>query len=146
MSAKTTRKDSTKPAPASPPVGKRAEDAAASSAPMMKRAEDATASSARMEGTAAKPRAPRQSAAAKAPAAKAAQPAQRGEHDGRVRAVIDRVIPEVDCGRFAVKRVVGDTMDVEAHVFTDGHDAIRCVLRHRHESEADWRETPMTLK
>ena len=34
--------------------------------------------------------------------------------DGRVRAVIDRVIPEIDGGRFAVKRVVGDRMVVEA--------------------------------
>jgi hypothetical protein len=47
-----------------------------------------------------------------------------GTEDGRARAVIDRVIPAVDCGRFAVKRVVGDTMLVEADCFTDGHDAL----------------------
>ena len=61
-----------------------------------------------------------------------------------MRAVIDRVMPEVDGGRFAVKRVVGETMIVEADVFADGHDALACMLVFRHESEPDWSETPMT--
>src|SRR5688572_9665482 len=64
--------------------------------------------------------------------------------DGRVRAVIDKVIPEVDGGRFPVKRVVGDTMVVEADAFTDGHDALACMLGFRHEGETDWTEVPMT--
>ena len=38
-----------------------------------------------------------------------------------MRAVVDRVLPEVDAGRVAVKRVVGDAMTVTAHAFTDGH-------------------------
>jgi starch synthase (maltosyl-transferring) len=61
-----------------------------------------------------------------------------------VRAVIDRVIPEIDCGRFAVKRVVGDRMIVEANVFADGHDKIACMLGFRHELDRDWSEIPMT--
>ncbi|MES2564562.1 MAG: alpha-1,4-glucan--maltose-1-phosphate maltosyltransferase [Pseudomonadota bacterium] len=64
--------------------------------------------------------------------------------EGRVRAVIDRVIPEVDGGRFAVKRVIGDTMIVEADAFTDGHDALVCVLGYRHESDLQWREVRMS--
>ena len=87
-------------------------------------------------------RAPRQPAAKSATAG----PALHGNADGRIRAVIDRVIPEVDSGRFAVKRVVGDTMNVEAHVFTDGHDTLAVMLRYRHESEAEWREVPMALR
>jgi starch synthase (maltosyl-transferring) len=63
--------------------------------------------------------------------------------DGRVRAVIDRVLPEIDGGRFAVKRVVGDRIEVEAHVFADGHDVLACRLRYRHDSEKDWSEVPM---
>ncbi|MFP5407202.1 MAG: maltotransferase domain-containing protein, partial [Gammaproteobacteria bacterium] len=63
--------------------------------------------------------------------------------DGRIRAIIDRVIPEIDSGRFAVKRVVGDTMNVEAHVFTDGHDVPRAMLRWRPEASPDWLEVPM---
>jgi starch synthase (maltosyl-transferring) len=117
MSAKTTRKDP---------------KAAAEGAPAAQK----------LEGTTAKPRGPRQSPAKST----GAKPTQRFDSDGRIRAVIDRVIPEVDGGRFAVKRVIGDTMTVEAHVFTDGHDALAVMLRYRHESESEWRETPMTLR
>jgi starch synthase (maltosyl-transferring) len=69
--------------------------------------------------------------------------ARRANADGRARAVIDRVYPEIDGGRFAVKRIVGDRMLVEADVFADGHDVIGCMLGFRHESEDDWTEVPM---
>jgi starch synthase (maltosyl-transferring) len=49
--------------------------------------------------------------------------------EGRVRAVIDAVIPMVDCGRFAAKRIAGEAVAVEAHCFADGHDKLRVVLR-----------------
>jgi starch synthase (maltosyl-transferring) len=48
--------------------------------------------------------------------------------DGRIRAVVDAVLPEVDAGRFAAKRIAGEAVDVEAHCFTDGHDQLRVVL------------------
>jgi len=63
--------------------------------------------------------------------------------DGRRRVVIESVRPEVDCGRFGVKRVVGDVVDVEADVFADGHDRIACRLKHRGPGDTEWRETPM---
>lgn len=63
--------------------------------------------------------------------------------DGRRRAVIENVQPEIDAGRFPVKRVIGQRVDVEADAFTDGHDALVCVLRYRHESETGWREIAM---
>ena len=49
--------------------------------------------------------------------------------DGRARAVIEGIAPHVDGGRFAVKRVVGDRVEVEADCFADGHDVLACVLR-----------------
>jgi starch synthase (maltosyl-transferring) len=49
--------------------------------------------------------------------------------DGRVRAVIDAVLPNVDGGRFPAKRIAGEAVAVEAHCFADGHDKIRVVLR-----------------
>jgi len=55
--------------------------------------------------------------------------------DGRRRVVIEHVRPEVDGGRFPVKRVVGQSVIVEADVFADGHDEIAGVLRYRHERE-----------
>jgi starch synthase (maltosyl-transferring) len=61
--------------------------------------------------------------------------------EGKARVVIESVSPQVDGGRFPAKRTVGDTVDVEADIFTDGHDAISAVLLYRHESERNWRET-----
>jgi starch synthase (maltosyl-transferring) len=46
--------------------------------------------------------------------------------EGRRRVVIERVSPEIDCGRFPIKRVVGETVLVEADVFADGHDQVAC--------------------
>src|SRR4051812_47906226 len=71
-----------------------------------------------------------------------AAPTERA--DGRVRAVIEGISPQVDGGRFAVKRVQGDRVDVEADCFADGHDVVCCLLRFRHDSETAWHESPMT--
>ncbi len=53
-------------------------------------------------------------------------------------------MPEIDGGRFPAKRAVGETVTVEADIFADGHDALAAVVRHRHESAAEWTETAMT--
>ena len=63
--------------------------------------------------------------------------------DGQLRAVIDAVLPHVDHGRFAVKRVVGAALAVTAHVFTDGHDQVRVRLCWRREGETAWQEAEM---
>ncbi|TVR05785.1 MAG: alpha-1,4-glucan--maltose-1-phosphate maltosyltransferase [Spirochaetaceae bacterium] len=57
---------------------------------------------------------------------------------GDVRVVIDTVRPNVDCGAFPIKRAVGETVLVHAHVFTDGHDHIRVQLLYRAPADADW--------
>ena len=59
------------------------------------------------------------------------------------RVVIRGITPEIECGRFSIKRVVGETVTVEADVFADGHDAIACTVRYRHEDEEAWAEVPM---
>ncbi|HJU10615.1 MAG TPA: maltotransferase domain-containing protein, partial [Candidatus Binataceae bacterium] len=51
--------------------------------------------------------------------------------------------PEIDCGRFAAKRVIGDTLVVEADVFADGHDELSARLLYRHHCESDWHESRM---
>jgi starch synthase (maltosyl-transferring) len=63
--------------------------------------------------------------------------------DGRRRVAITDVTPAIDCGRYAIKRALGEEVTVEAAVFTDGHDLVRAMLRYRHQSEADWHELPM---
>jgi len=65
------------------------------------------------------------------------------QSDGRRRVVIEGVSPEIDGGRFPVKRALGDQVRVEADIFTDGHDSIAAsVLVHREGSE-EWTEIAM---
>jgi starch synthase (maltosyl-transferring) len=59
--------------------------------------------------------------------------------------VIQNVRPQVDCGRFAVKREVGDTLSVTADIFKDGHDKIAAVLKLRCIREVHWREAEMAF-
>lgn len=63
--------------------------------------------------------------------------------NGRSRVVIEGVWPEIDGGRFPIKRVIGEQVQVEADAFTDGHDGVSCVLRYRQEGAAAWIELPM---
>ncbi|MEO6058021.1 MAG: alpha-1,4-glucan--maltose-1-phosphate maltosyltransferase, partial [Gemmatimonadales bacterium] len=63
--------------------------------------------------------------------------------DGHRRVVIEGVTPEIDGGRFPVKRVVGESVVVEADVFADGHDVVVAMLRWRRAEDAEWTETVM---
>ena len=54
-------------------------------------------------------------------------------------------MPEIDGGRFPAKRVVGETVTVEADVFADGHDTLAAALRFRHAASPDWSEASMQL-
>ncbi len=62
----------------------------------------------------------------------------------RARVVVENVVPAVDSGRFAIKRTVGESVEVEADVFADGHDEIGVELLYRREDESDWSSVPMT--
>lgn len=61
----------------------------------------------------------------------------------RARAIIERVKPEIDAGRFPVKRIVGEEVNVEADVFVDGHDQLRSLLLHRPAGTKLWNEVDM---
>lgn len=61
------------------------------------------------------------------------------------RVVIERVAPELDGGRHAIKRVVGDVVEVEADIFCDGHDQIAACIKYRPQDESAWREAPLAL-
>jgi starch synthase (maltosyl-transferring) len=61
------------------------------------------------------------------------------------RVAIDRLEPEVDGGRFPIKRTIGDKVQVRADIFADGHDVLRAVLRHRPPDQSAWIETEMRL-
>ncbi|HEX5108262.1 MAG TPA: alpha-1,4-glucan--maltose-1-phosphate maltosyltransferase [Vicinamibacterales bacterium] len=69
----------------------------------------------------------------------------------RQRVAIEAVRPQLDGGRFAIKRTVGETVQVTAHVFADGHDRLAAVVKHRHTSDvapntanSAWLEVPLT--
>src|SRR6476469_1345467 len=91
----------------------------------------------------------------------------------RRRVIVERIEPEIDGGRFPIKRTVGETVDVTATIFADGHDVVGAVLRDRRragglgaggwgkqgaaetvspeprapspsQAQPEWRETPMT--
>jgi len=53
----------------------------------------------------------------------------------RCRVVIERVSPEVDDGRFPVKRIAGDWVTVTADIFTDGHDTLSAVVQYWNADE-----------
>ena len=65
------------------------------------------------------------------------------DFDGRKRVIIEGVEPQIDCGRFPAKRVVGDRVEVEADIFTDGHDSISARLLWRRAGAAEWNEARM---
>ncbi|MGH8023558.1 MAG: maltotransferase domain-containing protein, partial [Limisphaerales bacterium] len=61
------------------------------------------------------------------------------------RVAIENVTPEIDVGRFALKRVAGEGVVVEADIFADGHDELSAVLKFRTEKGPAWREIGMTF-
>jgi starch synthase (maltosyl-transferring) len=62
----------------------------------------------------------------------------------KIRVVIESIAPQVDGGRFPVKRVVGESVTVEADVFADGHDAVAARILYRHESAKEWQSVTMS--
>jgi len=63
--------------------------------------------------------------------------------DDRARVIISGVKPEVDSGLFPAKAVVGEKVEVEADIFTDGHDSLTAILLYRKEGDVKWDEAPM---
>ncbi|MBN1191038.1 MAG: alpha-1,4-glucan--maltose-1-phosphate maltosyltransferase [Dehalococcoidales bacterium] len=63
--------------------------------------------------------------------------------DNRARVVIKGVKPQVEEGRFPVKRVAGQKVTVEADIFADGHDSLSSRILYRHQNEPEWAEIPM---
>jgi starch synthase (maltosyl-transferring) len=58
--------------------------------------------------------------------------------EGRRRVVIEEIQPQVDGGRYAAKRVLGDVVEITAAIFGDGHDHVGARLYYRHSSQRRW--------
>ncbi|OFW13256.1 MAG: hypothetical protein A3F70_10290 [Acidobacteria bacterium RIFCSPLOWO2_12_FULL_67_14] len=89
------------------------------------------------------------------PAQPPAIPADEGRDARRV--VIERIQPQIDGGRFPIKRTPGEAVFVTADVLADGHDQLAGVVKYRHvrragaaehqrmDAQADppWTEVPL---
>jgi starch synthase (maltosyl-transferring) len=65
------------------------------------------------------------------------------DFEGKKRVVIENVRPEIEGGRYPVKKAVGDYVRVRADIFADGHDTVRAELLHRKEDSSQWLDIPM---
>lgn len=57
--------------------------------------------------------------------------------------VIENVRPQIDCGRYSVKRVLGDTFVVSADIVKPGHDQIYGALKYKLGGASTWSLVPM---
>jgi starch synthase (maltosyl-transferring) len=56
---------------------------------------------------------------------------------------IEDIYPLIDGGRFAVKRIVGERVEVWADIYRDGHDVVTAAVVWRLEQDREWRREPM---
>jgi starch synthase (maltosyl-transferring) len=61
------------------------------------------------------------------------------------RFLIEDVYPSVDAGRFPVKRIAGETVDVWTDIVREGHDVLAAELIWRAERDSKWHRVPMRL-
>ncbi len=64
--------------------------------------------------------------------------------EGRERIIIERVTPEVEGGRYPAKRVLGQSVRVEADIFADGHDTIAASLLFKGPGDRSWKTAAMS--
>jgi starch synthase (maltosyl-transferring) len=56
---------------------------------------------------------------------------------------IEDIYPSLNDGRFPIKRIVGEPIEVWADIFRDGHDVIAAAVIWRREQDHEWQRTPM---
>ena len=62
--------------------------------------------------------------------------------EGRKRVVIEEIQPQVDCGRYPVRRFLGDRVQVSAAIFSDGHDHVLARLLYKHRATSTGAPAP----
>jgi starch synthase (maltosyl-transferring) len=66
-------------------------------------------------------------------------------HDGKKRVVIENVMPQIEGGRFPIKRAVGEKVVVTADIFSDGHDTVSAKLLFKGPHDKEWNESDLTF-
>lgn len=59
--------------------------------------------------------------------------------------LIEAVQPQIDCGRYPVKREVGDILEVTADIFREGHDQLSAVILYKAQGADSWSEVDMAF-
>lgn len=57
--------------------------------------------------------------------------------------VIENLEPQIEGGRYPLKRVPGEDVTISADIFKEGHDVVRAVVKWRTVGERKWSEAPM---
>jgi len=57
------------------------------------------------------------------------------------RVAFEKVYPEIDCGRFPIKRIINTKVKLKAELFTDGHNLISAKILYAFEKSKNWKET-----
>jgi starch synthase (maltosyl-transferring) len=60
------------------------------------------------------------------------------------RLVIESLTPQLDGGRYPIKRLLGRTVDVAVNIFKDGHDLIAAHVLYRQAGTHEYRAAPLT--
>jgi starch synthase (maltosyl-transferring) len=60
------------------------------------------------------------------------------------RLVIEGLSPQLDGGRYAIKRLLGQVVDVGVNIFKDGHDLIAAHILYRPTGGSEFRVAPLT--
>lgn len=58
---------------------------------------------------------------------------------------IENVYPIIDGGRFGIKRIVGEPIEVWADIYRDGHEIIAAAIVWRREQDREWQRAPMSF-
>ncbi len=61
------------------------------------------------------------------------------------RVIIEAVQPQIDCGRFPIKRVVDEKVVVSADIYKESHDKLAAVVKYRKHGAKVWQENPMVF-
>jgi starch synthase (maltosyl-transferring) len=71
--------------------------------------------------------------------------AQTFPKEGRCRVAIENVTPQIDAGRYPIKRTMGERVVVEALIFADSHDLLSAMVKYRKATASQWSESAMEL-
>jgi starch synthase (maltosyl-transferring) len=63
--------------------------------------------------------------------------------NGQQRVFIENIQPQVNCGDFPVKRVIGDKIKITADIYCDSHDVLSAEVLHKFQDDKEWKAAEM---